>query len=150
VNHSPIANQLRRLKDELSHRPERIHADQQRRNGARSADFSEQARQCENDEVVDRIGESTRAGAALPTLAYAAEAMPKLDQADPLAKALGYVESAGTIDPSKEATFTKGRTCAGCALYQGAQAHAGYAPCAAVPGKSVSAAGWCRAFAAKT
>lgn len=76
-------------------------------------------------------------------------ATPHLSVDDPTAKALGYVEDAAKIDPATEATYKKGSTCAGCALYQAAQAEGGYAPCSAFPGKAVSAKGWCRAFAAK-
>jgi hypothetical protein len=78
----------------------------------------------------------------------AAAELPKLPESDPTAKALGYVENAAKLDPAKEAAYQKGRTCAGCALYQKAQAQGGFAPCAAFPGKRVNATGWCRAFAA--
>ena len=79
----------------------------------------------------------------------ASAAAPHLAEADASAKALGYVENAAKLDPAKEATFKKGSHCAGCALYQAAQAAGGYAPCAAFPGKVVNANGWCRAYAAK-
>ena len=80
--------------------------------------------------------------------AHAAEA-PKLAEDDPTAKAMGYVAHAGKLDPAKEPTFKKGSTCASCALYQTAQDKGGFAPCAAFPGKVVSKAGWCRAWAAR-
>jgi hypothetical protein len=73
--------------------------------------------------------------------------LPHLAESDATAKALGYVENASKIDPAKEAAFKKGSHCAGCALYQGGTA--AFGPCAAFPGKSVSAKGWCRAYAAK-
>jgi anaerobic selenocysteine-containing dehydrogenase len=82
-------------------------------------------------------------------LAHADAAMPHLAPDDPSAKALGYTENAAKIDAAKEAAYKKGSKCAGCALFQAAQAKGGYAPCAAFPGKSVNANGWCRAFAAK-
>jgi hypothetical protein len=78
-----------------------------------------------------------------------AAAVPHLAESDANAKALGYVENAAKLDPAKEANFKKGSHCASCSLYQAAQAAGGYAPCAAFPGKSVNANGWCRAFAAK-
>lgn len=81
-------------------------------------------------------------------VAQAADA-PHLAEADPSAKALGYVENAAKIDASKEPMFKKGSKCASCALYQAAQAAGGYAPCAAFPGKSVNANGWCKAYSAK-
>lgn len=84
----------------------------------------------------------------IPTSAIAAD-LPKLAESDPSAQALGYVENTAKIDPKKEPTFQKGRACAGCTLYQTAQASGGYAPCAAFPGKQVNANGWCRAFTPK-
>lgn len=79
----------------------------------------------------------------------AAPALPHLAESDAAAKGLGYVENAAKLDPAKETVYKKGSKCAGCALYQAAQASGGYAPCAAFPGKSVNANGWCRAFAPK-
>lgn len=79
----------------------------------------------------------------------AAADVPHLAESDASAKALGYVENAAKLDATKEATFKKGSHCAGCALYQAAQAAGGYAPCAAFPGKAVNANGWCRAYSAK-
>lgn len=88
--------------------------------------------------------------AAVPALrvgSAAAQAPAKLAETDPTAKALGYVEDAAKVDSAKEAAYKKGSRCEGCALYQAAQAKDGYAPCAAFPGKTVAAKGWCRAFA---
>ncbi len=92
------------------------------------------------------------AAAALPLgysslPAQAAAGLTHLAPDDPSAKSLGYTESAGKVDPAKEAVFKKGSKCQDCALYQSAQAQSGYAPCAAFPGKSVNANGWCRAYA---
>lgn len=89
--------------------------------------------------------------AALPFAgrAFAAAALPHLAASDPAAKNLGYVESAAGLDPAREPTYQKGRTCSGCQLYQAAQAAGGYAPCLAFPGKAVNANGWCRAYAPK-
>lgn len=89
------------------------------------------------------------AGSALAPMLAAAADLPRLVESDPAAKALGYVEHAAKLDPAKEPTFQKGRQCSGCALYQAAQEKGGYAPCAAFPGKQVSAKGWCRAFTPK-
>jgi len=107
-----------------------------------------------NDAVTNRrrFLKSVMAAAAVALLpappALAADAV-KLAEDDPTAKALGYVASAAKLDASKEAAFKKGSTCANCMLYQVAQEKAGFAPCAAFPGKTVSKAGWCRAWAAK-
>lgn len=90
------------------------------------------------------------AAALLPAAAPAGAAdLPKLAEDEPTAKALGYVAGAGKLDPAKEPAFRKGSTCANCALYQSAQETGGFAPCAIFPGKAVSKAGWCRAWAAK-
>lgn len=90
--------------------------------------------------------------AAVPALhlgTASAQAPAKLAESDPAAKALGYIEDAAKVDPAKEAAYKKGTRCDGCALYMSAQAKDGYGPCAAFPGKTVAAKGWCRAFAAK-
>lgn len=93
---------------------------------------------------------ATAALAALSTgLPARAADPPKLTEDDPAAKALGYVASAGKLDSAKEPTFRKGSSCGNCVLYQVAQEKGGFAPCAAFPGKTVSKAGWCRAWAAK-
>jgi len=93
---------------------------------------------------------ATAAVALLPAGLPAQAADPvKLTEDDPTAKALGYVASAGKLDATREAAFKKGSTCGNCMLYQAAQEKAGFAPCAAFPGKTVSKAGWCRAWAAK-
>jgi len=108
-----------------------------------------------NDSFVDRrrflkVAAATAAVALLPAglPARAADAV-KLTEDDPTAKALGYVANAGKVDATKEAAFKKGSTCGNCMLYQAAQDKGGFAPCAAFPGKTVSKAGWCRAWAAK-
>ena len=80
---------------------------------------------------------------------FATAGVPHLAVDDPTAKALSYVENAAKIDPAKDAAFKKDSTCASCSLFQAAQTEGGYAPCAAFPGKAVSAKGWCRAYAAK-
>lgn len=79
--------------------------------------------------------------------AQAAEALPKLAEDDPAAKALGYVTSAAKAE--KDPAFKKGSTCANCALYDIAKEQGGHAPCAALPGKVVAKGGWCRVWAAR-
>jgi len=74
---------------------------------------------------------------SLPRLARAADA-PHVAESDPTAKALGYVEDAGTTkDPKHKA----GDVCANCQFYSGASS--GFGPCQLFPGKAVSAKGWC-------
>lgn len=56
-----ISRKLALLQSELSDRLERVEMDRGRRNGGLPADFSDQAVQRANDEVLDRLAESTRA-----------------------------------------------------------------------------------------
>lgn len=75
-------------------------------------------------------------------------ALPMLDEADPVAAALGYVADATRVDTAKHANFVAGSLCANCNLYSGA-AGAEAGPCSLFPGKSVSAAGWCASYVKK-
>ncbi|MEY2170395.1 MULTISPECIES: high-potential iron-sulfur protein [unclassified Rhodanobacter] len=73
----------------------------------------------------------------LPRFARAAD-LPHVTDADPTAKALGYVEDASkTTNPKHKA----GDDCTNCQFYSGGPT--GYGPCALFPGKSVNAKGWC-------
>ena len=81
--------------------------------------------------------------------ADAADSLPHLSAGDQQAKTLGYIENVSKVDPAKEHAYKVGSKCQNCTLYQDAQAHGDYAPCSAFPGKSVSANGWCRVYAAK-
>jgi hypothetical protein len=75
--------------------------------------------------------------AGLPRSARADD-LPHVSEADPTAKALGYVEDATTTkDPKHKA----GDTCANCQFYSGGAT--GFGPCQLFPGKAVSAKGWC-------
>jgi hypothetical protein len=74
--------------------------------------------------------------------------LPLLDEADPVAAALGYVADAARVDTAKHANFVAGSLCANCNLYSGvAGDEAG--PCSLFPGKKVSAAGWCASYVKK-
>ena len=74
-----------------------------------------------------------------------AEELPKLTLDDPLAVGLQYVEDATT---STAPTYKAGQTCENCMQIKGNDGDA-FRPCGIVPGKSVSAAGWCSAWVAK-
>lgn len=82
--------------------------------------------------------------------AAAGAALPKLDAADPSAKALLYVDDASKVDRKNPlaARFAPGQTCATCTQLQGKAGDA-YRPCAIFPGKLVSAKGWCSVWAKK-
>lgn len=85
--------------------------------------------------------------AALP-VRLLAQGPQRLAADDPLAVALAYVEDAATVDAEAQPTFKPGSNCANCTLYVKAQEVDGYAPCGAVGGKAVAAAGWCKAWVA--
>jgi hypothetical protein len=65
-------------------------------------------------------------------------AAPPLDPNEPTAKALGYTSTAP--NPAQK--------CATCAQFQGASGDAS-GGCTIFPGKTVAAAGWCKAWAKK-
>ena len=69
--------------------------------------------------------------------AIGAAATP-LDPADPMAKALAYVEASAKPD----------QKCANCAQFQGKTGDS-RAACNIFPGKTVAAAGWCSVWAKK-
>ncbi len=73
----------------------------------------------------------------LPRFARAAD-LPPLTEADPTAKALGYVEDASK---SSNAKHMAGVDCSNCQFYSGGAT--GRGPCQLFPGKSVNAKGWC-------
>ena len=72
----------------------------------------------------------------------------KLDEKDPQAVALGYVEDATKADKAKFPKYAAGQTCASCQLYQGKAGDAS-GPCAIFAGKHVAAKGWCSAYMKK-
>lgn len=81
---------------------------------------------------------------SLPRFAIASD-MPHLSDADPSAKALGYVEDA---TKTTNASHKAGDACANCQFYT--DGTAGYGPCQLFPGKSVNAEGWCVSYSKKS
>ena len=86
------------------------------------------------------------AASALPLLARMASqpaqaSLPKLPLDNAQAKALGYVEDAST---TKNAAYKPGSKCSNCQFHQPATGG-----CALFNGYSVSADGWCSAWAKK-
>jgi hypothetical protein len=75
--------------------------------------------------------------------------LPAVNPNDALAKALGYVEDATKVDKKKYPQFKAGSHCANCKLVLGVDG-AKRRPCSIFPGKSVSPAGWCISWAAKS
>jgi High potential iron-sulfur protein len=81
----------------------------------------------------------------------AGENLPHLSTSDPLAKSLGYQDSAKNVDKSKFPTYKAGERCGECRFFQGTAAQSsGYAGCQIFAGYSVSADGWCASFNAKS
>jgi High potential iron-sulfur protein len=74
--------------------------------------------------------------------------LPLLDEKDPAAGALGYVNDATKTDKAKYPKYADGQNCSNCALYQGAAGSA-QGGCPLFPGKNVSAKAWCSAYAKK-
>jgi hypothetical protein len=71
--------------------------------------------------------------------------LPKLDEKEPLAIALGYVADATKVDAKKNPTFKSGQNCGNCLQIKGKDGEA-YRPCAIFPGKLVAAKGWCKTW----
>ncbi len=78
----------------------------------------------------------------------AAKALPRLDEKDQAAAALGYVHDAAKADKKKFANWKADQTCANCLQYQAKPTDA-WGPCAIFPGKQVAARGWCAAWVKK-
>jgi hypothetical protein len=97
-----------------------------------------------------KLGSLAVASAALATRAGAslAQGMPRVDEKDAQAQALGYKHDASKVDKKKFAKFDPSQTCANCQLYQGKPKDA-WGPCLIFPGKDVNAKGWCSAWAKK-
>lgn len=81
-------------------------------------------------------------------LATAARAQAKLEEKDPQAVALGYVQDATKADVKKYPKYAAGQNCSTCALYQGKAGDAS-GNCPLFAGKPVTAKGWCSAYAKK-
>lgn len=82
------------------------------------------------------------------TLASRAQAQAMVDEKDPQAVALGYVNDAKRADTKKFPKYADGQACATCALYQG-KAGDKSGGCPLFAGKQVAATGWCSAWSKK-
>jgi len=84
--------------------------------------------------------------------AAAQDALPKVDETDPVAQALGFKIDATTVDtakfPKRAGEEGAKQLCSNCALFQGKPGDA-FASCTMFPGKSVAKGGWCNAWAPK-
>lgn len=95
------------------------------------------------------VGTATAAAALPGRSPQAAEALPHLSPSDPTAAALGYHDSAQTVDVKAFPTFKSNQRCDDCLQLQG-KAGDTWRPCNLFPGKLVNAGGWCRVWTAKT
>jgi len=83
--------------------------------------------------LVATIGSARRAAAAVGKL---------LEEGEPLARSIGYVANARTVDPVANPGFKRSQTCTTCAFIKfgtGKQR-----ACSAVADRLVESAGWCK------
>jgi hypothetical protein len=83
--------------------------------------------------------------AAAPPAPAAPASLTVLDEKDPQATALGYVEDASRADTAKFKNHVVGNLCSNCGNYLGSAADSA-AGCKIFPGKSVVGKGWCTAW----
>jgi hypothetical protein len=83
--------------------------------------------------------------AGLPRTADASD-LPRVNEDDPMAKALSYVHDAKSVDAAKRPSD---RFCYNCALFAGSPEDE-WAGCSIFPGKVVAGPGWCSAWAPKS
>jgi hypothetical protein len=77
-----------------------------------------------------------------------ADAPPHLTESDPTAQALGYHESAKTVNAKDFPTYQAGQMCSTCAQLMGNAGDA-WRPCNIFAGKLVNANGWCKVWVKK-
>jgi hypothetical protein len=87
------------------------------------------------------------AGTALAASQAQAQAA-KVDEKDPQAAGLGYVQDTTKADTKKFPKHANDQKCSGCALFQGKAADA-WGGCPLFGTKQVSGNGWCSAWAKK-
>jgi len=87
------------------------------------------------------------AGSAL-AVSTGAHAQAKVDEKDPQAVALGYVDDTKRADTKKFPKHSPDQKCVNCQLFTGKAADA-TGPCALFAGKLVAANGWCSAWTKK-
>ena len=74
--------------------------------------------------------------------------LPLVDEKEPQAVALSYVNDPTKIDKTRVPKYEAGQLCSNCSLYQGGAAEQG--PCTLFPGKHVASKAWCSAWVKKT
>lgn len=94
------------------------------------------------------VAEAPATPAVVAPATPAAATGPLLDEKEPAAVALSYINDASKVDKAKFAQYVAGSNCANCALYQGA-AGSEQGGCPLFAGKQVAAKAWCSAWAKK-
>lgn len=74
--------------------------------------------------------------------------MPMVDENEPQAKALGYVNVATRADTAKYKSYVAGSQCSNCALYTGKPGDAA-GGCPLFAGQQVAAKAWCASWVKK-
>jgi hypothetical protein len=74
--------------------------------------------------------------------------LPRLEESDPTAVALGYRHDASQVDAAKHPRFAAGQNCSNCVQFRGQPGEA-WGGCNLFPGRAVNAAGWCSGYALK-
>lgn len=96
--------------------------------------------------LASACGLATAQGFVPANAAPAADAAqrPLLLPTEPAAVAIGYSESSAKVDVKTNPGWTRGQSCATCALIEFGTGRA--RGCSAVPGRLVLATGWCRVW----
>lgn len=81
---------------------------------------------------------------ALSRVAFA-ETANALSEADPKARAVGYMADASKVDKARFPAYSAGQTCGNCSLFQGKATDA-YGGCTLFGDKQVAARGWCSSY----
>lgn len=78
--------------------------------------------------------------------------LPQVDEKDPMAMSLGYMNDATKVDvakyPRRAGEAGAKQFCNNCQLYSG-KAGEEWGPCAIFPGRQVNAKGWCNSWVQK-
>jgi hypothetical protein len=103
------------------------------------------------DQQASELGQQPEQAGGIEQAPAETGELPKLEESDAMAQALGYKHDAGEVDigqfPSRADADGANEFCRNCTHFQAAP-DAQWAPCTIFPGKSVNADGWCSAWAA--
>lgn len=89
-----------------------------------------------------------RAVAATASASPPQGAAAHLSEQDPMATMVSYHQNAKTVNPKEYSEYRAGAKCANCKQVRGQDGQA-WRPCALIPGRLVSAEGWCQVYEKK-